>query len=89
MDPNACLKLIHDAFVAGDLPKAYEAALDLQDWLDKGGANPVWANFPAGAAYFGGFLAGRPKEVEEFEDTDEMMESCADLEDKFNFLLDN
>ena len=53
MDPNECLKRIHeflDALKSGDCVDQWCA--DLQTWLDKGGFEPEWHEYELGSAYF-------------------------------------
>ncbi len=40
MDPDACYQRMRDSLEAGDVKEANLAAVDLLEWLDKGGAMP-------------------------------------------------
>ncbi len=58
MDPkgrrvsNACLRTIDDHIRHGETSGADASCADLLDWLDKGGFEPRWSQYPVGANYF-------------------------------------
>lgn len=65
MDPNATLRLIHDALAACERYRGNDVAhrlalgndLDeycqtLWDWLDRGGFEPNWAKYPLASSYY-------------------------------------
>ena len=49
MDPNATLKIIEETIDGNELYKACE---DLHVWLDTGGFEPNWEEYPIAANYF-------------------------------------
>lgn len=49
MDPQACLERINDAETVNE---GVDACEDLQAWLDSGGFEPDWTEFPKGSAAF-------------------------------------
>lgn len=53
MDPNATLQMIHEFLTdrkAGD--EVDEWCYDLKEWLDKGGFEPNWEQYPLGTSYY-------------------------------------
>ena len=51
MDPNTTLQAIEDAINNHEPAIAEEYRDDLQEWLDKGGFEPVWSDYPIAAKY--------------------------------------
>lgn len=51
MDPNATLALIYDAWKSKDWDTVSNLWDDLLDWLEKGGFEPNWMEYPDLALY--------------------------------------
>ena len=49
MDPNAALERISEALV-----ELVDASEDLRDWLERGGFEPRWEDFPEASMHFKG-----------------------------------
>lgn len=52
MDPNATLALIARHLSDGAISEARVACDDLTDWLDRGGFEPRWLDYPDAADFF-------------------------------------
>lgn len=52
MDPDACLRRLHEALIDGDLLEAKWASLDLHRWIDRGGFEPNWERYPAAHRFY-------------------------------------
>ena len=51
MDPNETLRIIAEALDDGDYAEAREFAINLEDWLHKGGFAPNWKAYPRAELY--------------------------------------
>lgn len=52
MDPDATLMAINDSILCKDFDNADEHCEYLTEWLDKGGREPNWGNWPEATEYF-------------------------------------
>lgn len=51
MDPDTTLEMVAQDLRAGATFAAYQDAMNLVEWLDKGGFEPDWAKHPEAAEY--------------------------------------
>lgn len=42
MDPDACLERFASAVLEGDVEEAFDARVDLAEWIARGGFEPAW-----------------------------------------------